>query len=119
MVIIRQHGSNGELFDISAFLADIDGFFQPDAWHITIDECTGDRALEIEQLTAAGLSMSDADFRSLYRGIGQTIDGRFVGSARGERLFELMAVDSSFWEVSGSQLFESHMLSTYGAWQRA
>lgn len=119
MVIIRQHGGNGELFDISAFLDDVDGFARPDAWHITIGECTGDRALEIEQLTSSGLTLSDSSFRSLYRGIRQTIDGSFVGLAGGERLFELLAVDSSFWEVTGSQAFESHMLSTYGGWQRA
>jgi len=119
MVVIRQHGPNSELFDISCFLADVDRFVRPDAWHITIDQCMGDGALEIEQLTASGLSMPDAQFRALYRGIYQTIDGRFVGLAGGERVFELLAVDSSFWEVSGSPAFESHMLATYGAWQRA
>src|SRR5688572_29303283 len=119
MVTIRQHGSNSELFDIPSFLADVDKFVQPDAWHITIDQCMGDRALEIEQLTSSGLAISDAEFRSLYRGIYQTIDGQFVGLARGERVFELIAVDSSFWEVTSSPAFESHMLATYGAWQRA
>jgi hypothetical protein len=119
MVTIRQHGTNGELFDISSFLADVDRFFQPDTWHITIDECMGGRALEIEQLTASGLLVPDREFRSLYRGIYQTIDGHFVGLAAGERVVELLAFDSSFWEVTGSPAFESHMLATYGAWQRA
>jgi hypothetical protein len=119
MVIIRQHGSNGELFDISGFLADVDRFVQPDTWHIAVEWCLGDRALEIEQLSASGLSIPDAEFRFLYRGIYQTIDGRFVGLAGGDRAFELSAVDSSFWEVAGSPAFESHMLATYGAWQRA
>jgi len=119
MVVIRQHGTNSKLFDISKFLVDVDRFVQPDSWHITIDKCMGDRALEIEQLTAAGLSMSDRDFRALYRGVYQTIDGRFIGLAGGKRVFELLAVDSSFWEVTGLPAFESHMLATYGAWQRA
>ncbi|MCP1582589.1 hypothetical protein [Pseudoxanthomonas mexicana] len=119
MVVIRQHGNNSKLFDISSFLADVDRFAPPDTWHITIDECLGDRALEIEQLTASGLSMSDGEFQALYRGIYQTIDGHFLGLAGGERVFELLAVDSSFWEVTGSPAFESHMLTTYGAWQRA
>lgn len=119
MVVIRQHGTNGELFDVSMFLADVDRFAHPDAWHITIEECRGDRALEIEQLAAAGQSMSDGEFRALYRGIHQTIDGRLIGLAEGKRLFELLAVDSSFWEVTGPPDFESHMLATYGAWQGA
>jgi hypothetical protein len=122
MVIIRQHGTNNELFDISRFLADVDRFVQLDTWHITIDECMGDRALEIEQLTASGLSISDGEFRAFYRGIHQTIDGHFIGLAGGEHVLELLAVDSSFWEVTGPPLFESHMLASYGAyveWQRA
>ena len=119
MVVIRQHGPNSELFDISSFLADVDRFVQPDTWHITIDDCTGDRALEIEELTAFGLSIPDREFRCLYAGIRQTIDGQFVGLIGGERVFELLAVDSSFWEVTGPPVFESHMLATYGAWQRA
>ncbi len=119
MVAIHQYGTNGELFDIANFLADVDRFAPPDTWHITIDRCMGERALEIEQITASGLSMSDGEFRSLYRGIYQTIDGHFVGLAGGERVFELFAVDSSFWEITGSPAFESHMLATYGAWQRA
>ena len=119
MVTIPQHGKNGELFDISSFLAEIDLFAKPDTWHLTIDRCTGDRALEIEDLSAGGLSISDAEFRTLYRGIFQTIDGHFIGLANGVQVFKLLAFDSSFWEVTGSPEFESHMLTTYGAWQRA
>lgn len=118
MVIIRQHGSDGEIFDISAFLADVDRFVQPDTWHITVEQCLGDRALEIEQLSSFGLSIPDAEFRTLYRGIYQTIDGCFIGLAGGVRVVELSAFDSSFWEVAGSPEFESHMLENYGAWQR-
>ena len=119
MVVIRQHGANNELHDVSHFLVDVDRFAKPDTWHITIHQCMGDRAIEIEQVTACGLSMSDSDFRALYGGIYQTIDGRFVGRAAGQPVFELLAVDSSYWEVTGSPAFESHMLATYGAWQRA
>jgi hypothetical protein len=117
MVTIPQHGSNNELFDISCFLADIDLFAKPDTWLISIDQCMGEGALEIEVPTGAGRSLSDSEFRVLYSGIYQTIDGHFVGLLRGERLFELRAVDSSFWEVAGPPAFESHMLATYGAWR--
>lgn len=118
MVTIRQHGSNGELFDIPRFLADIDSFVKPDAWTIAIKQCMGDRALEIEELTAAGQSMPDREFRSLYEGIYQTIDGHFEGWLHGKRLFDLLIVDSSFWEITGPPAFESHMLATYGAWRQ-
>lgn len=117
MVTIRQHGSSNELFDIARFLTDVDMFGPPDTGHITVDWCVGGRATEIEQLTESGYSLPDDEFRSLYCGVRQTIDGRFVGLFRGERLFELAAVDSSFWEVTGSPSFETHMLVTYGAWQ--
>ncbi len=33
-----------------------------------------------------------------------------VGFARGQALCRLEAVDSSFWEISGSREFEAHIL---------
>lgn len=115
MVRIRQHGTQGELFDVAAFLADVDRFVAPDAWRIAVDECLGDRAPEIEQI-AATTKLSDSEFRALYNGIHQTIDGRFAGFRTDELLCELVAVDSSYWEISGPGEFEAHMLKTYGAW---
>ncbi|WP_282273221.1 hypothetical protein [Stenotrophomonas sp. PS02298] len=119
MVTIRQHGSNGELFDISSFLTDIDRFVRPDTWTIVIDECMGDRAVEIQQLSSSDHTLADCAFRSLYHDIFQTIDGHFVVLSGGEPVLELLAVDSSFWEISGTPAFESHMLAKYGAWHRA
>ena len=116
MVTIRQHGNRQELFDIARLLADIDRFVPPDAWHVAVEWCVGERATEIERMTASGRLMSDAEFRSIYSGVRQTIDGRFTGLRNEAPLFELVAVDSSFWEVTGPQSFESHMLNTYGAW---
>ena len=119
MVTIRQHGDGGVLFDIVDFLADIDRFVRPDAWHVTIDECMGHRALELERLTKGGRRMSDREFRTHYRGIRQTIDGRFLGLRRRKRVFWLEAVDSSYWEVTGPTAFESHMLAKYGGYVSA
>src|SRR5687768_4214348 len=96
MVRIRQHGSNNELFDVARFLTDIDRFVPPETWHVAVEWCVGERATEVEQLTESGCIMGDAEFRSIYAGIHQTIDGRFIGLRDGERLFELTAVDSSF-----------------------
>lgn len=95
MVRIRQHGSNNELFDVARLLIDIDRFVPPETWHVAVEWCVGGRAAEIEQLTESGCFMADADFRSIYSGVRQTIDGRFLGLRNEERLFELVAVDSS------------------------
>ncbi|MDH6590260.1 hypothetical protein M2165_000149 [Variovorax sp. TBS-050B] len=118
MVIVRQHGEAGQLFDISSFLADVDCFFRPEQWQISVESCLGSNALSIEEASFPGLCLSDAEFRSLYRGIYQTIDGRFCGFAKGQRLFEFVVVDSSYWEVTGPPAFEAHILATYGAWNR-
>ena len=116
MVVIKQHGDAGEVFDLCRFLEDIDRFFQPDEWRIQIEDCVGVDASHIEEISVEVLSLSDTAFRDLYRGIYQTIDGHFVGLAAGQELFELRAVDSSYWEVSGPRTFEAHMLATYGAY---
>jgi hypothetical protein len=117
MVTIKQHGSSGKLFDIACFLADVDRYYQIDSWRFSVETCIGARALEIEQLSADMVTLSDADFRSIYRGIKQTNDGRFIGLEKGVPQFELLAVDSSFWDVSGTTEFESHMLKSYGAYE--
>ena len=118
MVTIRQHGEGHTLFDIVNFFADIDRFLRLDAWDINVYDCLGDGAMEIEERSACGLVLTDPAFRNLYRGIYQTIDGRFAGWSDGQMAIELKAVDSTFWEVSGPPDFEAHMLATYGAWQR-
>lgn len=117
MVRIRQHGDDQVLFDMVGFLADIDKFVRPDTWEIDIHDCLGVRAPEIEEWSASGLTLTDPAFRSLYAGIYQTIDGTFVGLSNGQKVIELKAIDSTFWEMSGPPDFEAHMLSTYGAWR--
>lgn len=117
MVTIQQHGPAGELFDLSAFFADIERLCAPDAWHICVDWCMGPRAEEIETASSQGLSLSHAEFRSLYCDIYQTVDGEFVGLRDGKPIFELVAVDSSYWEITGPLEFESYMLQTYGAFR--
>jgi len=116
MVKIRQHGPSRNLFDIANFLADVDQHYQIDSWRFSVERCTGERAHEIEDLSAEIVTLSDAEFRSIYRGVKQTIDGRFVGLSNGAPQLELCAVDSSFWEVSGTSEFESHMLQKYGVY---
>lgn len=117
MVTIRQHRKDRELNDISSFLADVDKFFQVDSWNIRVEWSIGESAKAIDDSSANGISLSDAEFRAMYQGIVQTIDGEFVAFASGEEQCRLLAVDSSFWEISGNPDFELHMLKKYGAYE--
>jgi hypothetical protein len=114
MVQIRQHGPNGELFDITSFLGDIDHFFCVDQWRVRVWECVGKEAIQVEPLTAEEQTLSDRDFRAMYRGVHQTIDGSFVALAGGHERCRLEAVDSSFWEITATPEFEAHMMAKYG-----
>jgi hypothetical protein len=115
MVRIRQHGPTRGLFDISDFLADIDWHFDIDEWRVEIVCCVGEGAGDIESRTAFGRRFSDAQFRAMYRGIFQTIDGQFLLYSRGKRLARLEAVDSCYWEIESTAAFEQNMLGKYGA----
>src|SRR5437868_4118847 len=116
MVRIRQHGATGELFDMSSFLGDVDAFFSIDAWKVHIFECMGQGCLEVEERTAEEPTLSDVEFRRMYSGIHQTIDGSFVGLTQGYEKCRLEAIDSSYWEVTGTPDFEAPMAKTYGTY---
>jgi len=116
MVRIRQHGPARGLFDISDFLADIDWHFDIDEWRVEVACCVGAGAGEIEGRTVYGRRFSDAQFRAMYQGIFQTIDGQFLLYARRQRVARLEVVDSSYWEIESSPAFEQNMLGKYGAY---
>lgn len=114
MIKIRQHGHNQELFDMNLFKGDIEKFYAIEEWEIQIDWCSGERAQEIEKMSAQPVRIQNSEFWRLYTGIYQTIDGSFSGLVNGVESCKLKAVESSFWEVSGSKEFEEHMKLTYG-----
>lgn len=116
MVRIPQHGPDNSLFDIVNFLPDIDSHFSVDSWQVCIDQCLGMGAVTLEQATACTLTLPDAEFRSAIAPIYQTIDGHFVGFSNGSPVVELLAVDSSYWEVTSTPQFETVMLAKYGAY---
>lgn len=116
MVVIRQHDSSGQLFDIRAFVHDVAKFFDVDSWRVQVDECLGEGADIVQERAAREVTLSDSEFRLLYNGIWQTIDGTFVAMSLGQEQCRLIAVDSSYWEVSGDATFEDHMIRTYGAY---
>lgn len=115
MIQIRQHGDNGELFDIKDFLLDIDLYFLIDTWVVCIEWCQGLGSKEIERISKNGLAYTDQEFRCIYKDIFQTIDGHFELKSDGKTVVELLAFDSSYWEISSeNDLFISHMLKKYG-----
>lgn len=115
MVRVKQHADDGTLNDVSRFLADIDRFYAIDHWVVGSLEILGDNAPEIEQRCGSGLRLPDLEFRKMYRGIYQTIWGRFALEQGGRTVAELEAHDSSYWVVeSANPAFESFMLNRYG-----
>ena len=118
MISIRQHGDFEELFDMVIFKGDIERFFVVEEWEIQIDWCLGERAQEIEKISTKPARIKNLEFWQLYAGIYQTVDGCFSGLINGFERCRLQAVDSSFWNISGSIEFEKHMECMYGTYLR-
>ncbi|MCY1305370.1 hypothetical protein D9M71_351420 [compost metagenome] len=118
MITIRQHGDNGELFDMVIFKSDIEKFFTIEEWEIQVDWCLGELAQEIEKISAKPTRIKNLEFWQLYAGIHQTVDGCFSGLIKEIEYCKLQAVDSSFWNVSGSIEFEKHMENMYGPYAK-
>ena len=116
MVSIPQHGPHGELHDLCVFFVDIDAYFTIDTWDIRVVECLGEGVEEIERRSASGLQIGDSEFREAYRGIYQTIDGQFSGLLQGTKVVYLAAIDSTSWDIEGTQEFEKHMVKKYGGY---
>jgi hypothetical protein len=118
MVTIRQHGDSGELFDLQAFAADLEPFRRSlDYWTVNIEECIGQAAPALVELTSNSPRVSPQAFDGLRGLIDQTIDGEFVGYQDGREVVRLLAIDSSCWEISGPPEFETAMLTKYGAYK--
>ena len=116
--LIRQHGENGEHYDMSSFFEDFDRYFHVKRWQIQVDWCQGDGSSEIERQSENGLSIMDTEFRELYRNIYQTIDGEFQAFDGERRVARLLAIDSSYWEVeSDNQAFIDEMAAKCGLYQ--
>lgn len=119
MVIIPQHGPNGTLFDFNTFVAEMKGLQKVEEWRFRIEWCIGVGADEIENLGfPEAMKMAASDFKAKYRNICQTVDGEFVGLVQGQEVCRLLAVDSSCWEVSGSEELENEMMNRYGLYQQ-
>ena len=113
MVRVRQHGEGDQLFDMPVFLPVVERLLQPDGWLLDIEWCTGESADTLQGLSPEEL-VSHSKLVSLVSGLRQTIDGTYRCIRSGQRVAELRAVDSSFWEVTGPEQFEAEMLALCG-----
>lgn len=121
MVTIRQHGNPGILFDLKDFILDLESWQRRvDYWIIQIEECSAPNGLALAELTSGNPSrLSPVAFSSLCYDMSQTIDGEFVAYIDGREVIRLLAVDSSYWEITGPPEFEKHMLAKYGAYENS
>ena len=115
MIRIPQHSESGNLNDLQTFHEDLEGILRKvDYWMVEIEEFTGHGSLAFEELTLGGAKLSSKAFSSLCYCIVQTIDGVFSAFIESKQVLKLEAVDSSYWEITGSKEFEKSMLEKYG-----
>lgn len=115
MIRVKQHADDRSLNDLNRFLAVVDSYFTVDHWIVADLEILGENALAIEQRCGVGIRLADSDFREMYRGIIQTIWGRFGIEQKGKIVAQLDAIDSSYWEVtSADPAFETFMKARFG-----
>lgn len=115
MIRIPQHRTDGKLNDLKSFIIDLESIQrQVDYWQVNIDECMGEGSLAFEELTSETTRLSYRAFESLCYCIQQTIDGTFMGYVGETLLIKLEAIDSSFWEISGSEDMEKLFVEKYG-----
>jgi len=118
MIVVRQHGDDGALFDMHCFLDDVEQLLQVDRWTIQIEECIGVEAPSAEDSCDKPKEYSTKGLKTLYSQLTQTIDGVITGYDGPNKIVRFEAVDSSYWEIRcRSKDFLDHMLSKYGPWK--
>ncbi len=114
MIQIPQHRTDKSLNDIKRFIPFIESIVKPSAWEICIEWCSGEGSSEIEKSAETPWQGNHQQFKKLYEGIFQTIDGWFkIETSKG--VFKLTAVDSTFWEVKSDDIaIEEAFEAEYG-----
>ncbi len=120
MVIrIRQHGENGDLYDMHNFIRDVCKHFEIKYWIIQIEECIGFESESMEKTYDNPRKYTSKGLESLYSRTTQTIDGSLTAYENTESAVKLLVVDSSYWEVdSKSEIFLNYMESKYGIYSK-
>lgn len=101
MIGIPQHGENREFYDIRTFLPVLEKLLVIRKCTYAVDQCTGDGALEIEKSASMPVTVDFQDFKEVYKGVYQTIDGEFTFFADGGTV-KIAVFDSSFWEIESN-----------------
>lgn len=119
MIRIRQHGENGELYDMHNFIIDVCDHFEIKYWIIQIEECIGFESESMEKTYDNPRKYTSKGLVSLYSRTTQTIDGLLTAYEDGDPVVKLLAIDSSYWEVdSKNEQFVKYMESKYGAYSK-
>ena len=117
MIRIPQHCSSGDLNDLQKFIVDLEPVQrQVSYWLVRIEECVGPGSYAFAELTEQCARLSHLAFASLCYCIDQVIDGKFIAYLADREIARLRAIDSTFWEITGSTELERVMLSKYGAY---
>jgi predicted hydrocarbon binding protein len=115
MIRISQHRKDKNLNDLQSFIHDLEEIQrQVDFWEIKIEECIGSGSLALVELTENTAVLSPQAFESMCYCIDQTIDGEFRAIFGKKVIVSLVAVDSSYWEIEGTEEFELAMSEKYG-----
>ena len=115
MIRIPQHRQDEKLNDLNSFIHDLESIQRKvDYWKVSIEECIGSGSQALEELTKNTTKLSPQAFESMCYCISQTIDGEFKAYIGNKEIVSLVAVDSTYWEIDGSEEFEQRMLSKYG-----
>ena len=118
MITIRQHGDFKALHDLRDFIRDLEPWQRRVShWTVQIAECSGPNSLALSELTSQqAMKLSPRAFEDLCYSINQTIDGEFIAYISEKEVLRLLAVDSSYWEITGPEEFEEQILIKYGAY---
>jgi hypothetical protein len=115
MIRIPQHRTDGKLNDLRSFIIDLEAFQREVGhWRVRVQDCIGESSLVLEELTAQTAKLSHKGFENLCYCIHQTVDGVFEGIVDDEVVVRLVAVDSTYWEISAPTELEQEILAKYG-----
>ena len=118
MIRIPQHRSDAKLNDLRSFIIDLEAFQREvDYWRVRIQDCIAESSLVLEELTAQTAKLSHKGFENMCYCIQQTVDGVFEGIVDDKVVVKLVAVDSTYWEISAPIELERQILAKYGEYR--
>jgi len=99
MVLIPQHPTSTDLIDLKEILELVDQHLYVENWLVEVEDCVGGNADEVVASSRGGCMLSNSALRAFYHGIQQTNNGMFTGFISSKEVINLIAIDSTCWEV--------------------